>query len=57
MLGESKVLSCFWCLLIKGIGGWGGRGTCVTPGVREVSLSLIAREVVEFSAWGVFVDD
>ena len=41
----------------QGNRGVGGGGTCVTPGVREVSLSLIAREVAEFSAWGVFVDD
>ena len=33
------------------------RFLCVTPGVREPSLSFIASEVAEFSACEVFVDD
>ena len=46
-------------LLIKGMEGGevSSRFPCVTPGVWELSLSFIESEVVEVSAYGVFVDD
>ena len=46
-------------LLIKGMaeGEVSSRFPCVTSGVWELFLSFIAREVAEFSACGVFVDD
>ena len=46
-------------VLIKGMAGGevSLRFPCVTPGVWELFLSFIAREVAEFSACWVFVDD
>ena len=33
------------------------RFPCITSGLLEFSLSFIASEVAEFSAFGVFADD
>ena len=55
-----KLYSNFlFLVLIKGMAGGevSSRFPYITPEVWELSLSFIAREVTEFSACRVFVDD